>query len=375
MGFGVGGNLPVDGSLFLEFVPQSHQSLLTLMSAFWPVGQFITSVIAWIIIPMPHLSCSSATDCTTMSNLGWRAVQIILGLITVLMVIGRILLFKLHESPKFLVSKGRYNEAVSVLLDLASMNEKSLDLKMEDFEEEFKNLSTQLANVNHDSTSSLSKDNTVMGVLFSKQYLNTTILIWSIWSLVALGIFVLRLRQQYVLWFFAKVLIVEWWWRTSFSCNNISKLFNCVSMLSSGLIRRNVCVRLISRPQIYNGNRNFWSGNCIVLVHTLHFKYRPIGYNMSRWLSPKRHVRCNLYVFHLIPDSYTPEVFPTNVRGTAVGIASSLGRITGCIAPLLTGFFMDISIVLPLYISAAFLCMTAICMALLPIETRGRASI
>jgi len=36
---GVGGNLPVDSAVFLEFLPVSHQYLLTVMSVWWSVGQ------------------------------------------------------------------------------------------------------------------------------------------------------------------------------------------------------------------------------------------------------------------------------------------------------------------------------------------------
>jgi putative MFS transporter len=36
--------------------------------------------------------------------------------------------------------------------------------------------------------------------------------------------------------------------------------------------------------------------------------------------------------------SYTPEVFPTWVRATGVGLSSSFGRIGGILAPLLIGF-------------------------------------
>jgi MFS family permease len=39
MGLGVGGNLPVDGALFLEFLPRADNKLLTLLSAWWPAGQ------------------------------------------------------------------------------------------------------------------------------------------------------------------------------------------------------------------------------------------------------------------------------------------------------------------------------------------------
>ena len=61
LGVGVGGNLPVDGvrptnntlkpeqtddpkALFLEFLPQASQALLTLLSVWWPVGQLIGSL-------------------------------------------------------------------------------------------------------------------------------------------------------------------------------------------------------------------------------------------------------------------------------------------------------------------------------------------
>lgn len=44
MGTGVGGNLPVDGALFLEFLPFSSGSLLTMLSLWWPVGQLLASL-------------------------------------------------------------------------------------------------------------------------------------------------------------------------------------------------------------------------------------------------------------------------------------------------------------------------------------------
>jgi Major Facilitator Superfamily len=44
MGLGVGGNLPVDGALFLEFLPFESNKLLTLLSVWWPVGQLIASI-------------------------------------------------------------------------------------------------------------------------------------------------------------------------------------------------------------------------------------------------------------------------------------------------------------------------------------------
>ena len=39
--FGVGGNLPVDSAIFLEFLPASHQYLLTVLSVDWALAQLL----------------------------------------------------------------------------------------------------------------------------------------------------------------------------------------------------------------------------------------------------------------------------------------------------------------------------------------------
>src|SRR6266480_7546161 len=64
-----GGSLPVDGALLLEFLPYASQNLLTLLSVFWPVGQLVASLVAWIFIP--NFSCDpNGTSCTKEQNMG-----------------------------------------------------------------------------------------------------------------------------------------------------------------------------------------------------------------------------------------------------------------------------------------------------------------
>lgn len=46
IGFGAGGNLPVDGTMFLEFIPGNKQYLLTFLSIWWAIGQVVASLIA-----------------------------------------------------------------------------------------------------------------------------------------------------------------------------------------------------------------------------------------------------------------------------------------------------------------------------------------
>ncbi|KAH0585599.1 hypothetical protein H2248_008829 [Termitomyces sp. 'cryptogamus'] len=71
LGFGVGGNLPVDGALYLEHIPQSYQWTLTLLSVWWAFGQLVASLIAWGFID--NFSCeATATICSKSDNMGWR---------------------------------------------------------------------------------------------------------------------------------------------------------------------------------------------------------------------------------------------------------------------------------------------------------------
>lgn len=46
IGVGAGGNLPVDGTMFLEFIPGNKQYLLTFLSVWWALGQVVASLIA-----------------------------------------------------------------------------------------------------------------------------------------------------------------------------------------------------------------------------------------------------------------------------------------------------------------------------------------
>lgn len=67
----VGGNLPVDSAIFLEFLPGTHQYLLTVLSIWWAFGQLLGSLVAWPIIS--NYSCqTTATTCARKDNMvGW----------------------------------------------------------------------------------------------------------------------------------------------------------------------------------------------------------------------------------------------------------------------------------------------------------------
>lgn len=72
IGTAAGGNVPVDSIIFLEFVPGSHQWLVTALSAWWNLGQVIVSLISWVFIA--NFNCPSGSTyltCQRQDNMGW----------------------------------------------------------------------------------------------------------------------------------------------------------------------------------------------------------------------------------------------------------------------------------------------------------------
>lgn len=121
LGLGVGGNLPVDAAVFLECLPPNSANILSGLATWWSVGTLIASMLAWAFIP--NYSCAvDAVTCNKADNWGWRYLVLSLGAITFSMFLCRFFFFTLYESPKFLVSRGRQDEAVAAVQGIAHKN-------------------------------------------------------------------------------------------------------------------------------------------------------------------------------------------------------------------------------------------------------------
>ena len=129
--FGVGGNLPVDSAIFLEFLPGSHQYLLTVLSIDWALAQVVATLIAWPILG--NLTCQEGdAPCPRSENAGWRWFIITMGGLTLVMFAVRFLAFKIFESPKYLMGKGRDEDAVKIVHEVARRNGKTSNLTIGD---------------------------------------------------------------------------------------------------------------------------------------------------------------------------------------------------------------------------------------------------
>lgn len=128
---GLGGNIPIDATIALEFLPQSRRFLVSLLSMWQPIGVVAASGIAYgtaakwrcdVKLPSCKAVASGEPCCTVSSNMGWRYNVIVLGAMTLTIFCLRYFAFRFHESPKFLLSRGKEAEAIEVLHKIARFN-------------------------------------------------------------------------------------------------------------------------------------------------------------------------------------------------------------------------------------------------------------
>ncbi len=134
--FGSGGNLVLDTTVFLEYLPSKYQWTLTLMASWWGLGQFVAGLLAWAFLP--NYSCDipghSQTVCNWKTNPGWRYVLFANGALVLVMSLLRVTVIKLRETPKFLVGEGRDAEVVDTLQYIAKRYNRPCSLTLEQFE-------------------------------------------------------------------------------------------------------------------------------------------------------------------------------------------------------------------------------------------------
>jgi putative MFS transporter len=92
-GIGVGGTLPVDYSIFAEYLPaKSRGRYLVLLESFWALGTIAAAGLAWLIVP----------------RVGWRwllAVSALPGILIFFIRRG------IPESPRYLLVSGKSEQA------------------------------------------------------------------------------------------------------------------------------------------------------------------------------------------------------------------------------------------------------------------------
>ena len=364
-GLGTGGNLPVDAAIFLEFLPGSKQYMLTIMSIWWGLGQIVTNLIAWPLLG--NFSCQeNQAVCTREQNMGWRYLLFAMGGIILVLFGIRIFVFKLYESPKYLIGRNMDEKAVEIIHNVAAYNHTTSSLSVD-----------QLLAVETEARQVIASRSTSGLVLLRqrlkqfdashvKSLFSTRKLAWStsliilIWGLIGLAF---PLYNAYLPYFLASRGAELGDGSTAITYRNtlIIALMAIPGSLLAGL--------LVELPRF--GRRGALSlstastGVFLFLSTTARSSNAILGWNCAYNFTSN--------IMYGVLYAYTPEVFSTKDRGTGMGLAATMNRLFGIMAPIIA-IKADLTTSIPIYVSGALFIGAGLIVVLLPYEPMGRSS-
>ncbi|WYZ41790.1 hypothetical protein EsH8_V_000685 [Colletotrichum jinshuiense] len=383
LGFGVGGNLPVDGALFLEFLPDASSSLLTLLSVWWPVGQLCSSLVAWYFIA------------NWPPEQGWRHFVLTIGLITFVMFVVRFFVFRLFESPKFLLSKNRQAEAIAVVHGIAYRNgaktwltEEILDAVVEGVidhdadgdEQQQQNSrysgsgglrgSGMTKNAFRERMRAFSADR--LRPLFKTRTLGlATVIVWFVWATIGMGYPLFNaFLPQYLSHGGAAPPPED---SPDAGATPITPdTYRTYAITSAvGVPGSLLAAYLVDHKSPWLGRRGTLAASSLVSAIFL-FMFVRFGTSPASQLFFSCVEAFSQNIMYGVLYAFTPEIFPAPVRGAGTGMASFLNRAMGLLAPLLAANMPGDGTTTPIYLSGALILAAFVGMCLIPIETRGR---
>ncbi|KAL4788942.1 major facilitator superfamily domain-containing protein [Aspergillus venezuelensis] len=374
IGVGTGGNQPVDSAIFLEFIPATHQYLLTMQSAFWSVGQALAALVGWPLIA--NYTCPSDTpdgECTFQDNLGWRYAYWTFGGLTLAMFLAR-LFFRIYETPKYLLGKGRDQQAVDVVSKIAARNKTTTWLTISHFEAIDAALQIPTTNVPSSDHQSYTNNNqailnrtlqrftpTKLKTLFSTPTLafSTTMLLF-LWCSIGMAY---PLYNSFIpIYLTAK--------GVESGSTSTSETYRTYAIQAVCGIPASILGGFLVEVK-YLGRKGTGSLACLCTGVFLFL------FTRAETQSAVLGFTCAIAFFQNLVYgllySYTPELFPAPVRGTANGLVALFNRLSGLMAPIIAAY-VGVETDIPVWISAALFVLAGVVFLALPVETRGRAA-
>lgn len=337
VGFGVGGNIPVDTTIFLEFIPKKNRTMLVVMSIFQPIGSILSTLLGWTFIPSFSCpseleSCTSSTDgecCSKNMNMGWRYMFYSISALTLLIFGLRFIVFTMLESPAYLIARNEDEKVVRVMQKMASRNGAVTELTLEqlssqtddELEVSYTEESTGVQSLLRKQLSSF--DLSHLQLLFKSPYcVRLTLLTWLIyaadfWGFTLAGVFLPKILLQKG----AQL-------HTSLSDTYLTYILIALAGIPGSLISMYFVWTKISR-RLVMAVSSAMMATSLFLFATVTSSTGNLAFNMVEFF-------CQT-IFNAVLYAWTPEVFESSVRGSATGIAAFWGRLISIVAPLFGG--------------------------------------
>lgn len=285
VGFGLGGELPVAATLMSEYAPSALRGrFIVLLESFWGVGWLVAALISYVLIP----------------KFGWH-IAFIIGALPALYVF----LIRLHmpESIRYLISKGRVNEAREIILTL----EEKLRVESKPFDKDFVDEATPIFKLN-------------VFTLWKPTFRTRTIMLWLAWFGIVFSYYGIFMWLPSIV--FAQGFEVV----KTFEYVLIMTLAQLPGYFAAAWLVDVIGRRLtLSSFLLMSGICAYFFGNAATASGILMWGAAMSFFNLGAWG---------------VIYTYTPELYPTAIRALGSGWAAGFGRIGGMIAPMLVGVLL-----------------------------------
>ncbi len=276
MGLAVGADYSIGSPLLSEFAPSAKRgNYLGILEILWNVGYVVAYLLGYLI------------------NTNWPGLWHITLAASIVPAVACLLVrHGLPESPRWLISKGRSQEAAAIVEKDLNSTLEAEDIGAEQAEE------------------------TRYGLLFSPEYLGRTVFVCTFWICIVLPYFALTFFQPTVL--------------TAIGLGS-SALAGALLGTVIALIGAATGWYLVDRV----GRRQILIGPMFGCALTLFLV--SLGHLLPVWLA----TICFFgYLFSygimsILPGIYPDEVFPTSIRTSGVGLASAASRIGAALGTFL----------------------------------------
>ncbi|KAF8863915.1 MFS general substrate transporter [Acephala macrosclerotiorum] len=364
LGFGGGGNLIMDTTVFIEYLPSNKQWVLTWLAAWWGLGQAIAGFIAWGFLSPLKWNCPNPFDdngirtsvCTYHSNMGWRYVMYTSGVLVLVMSVARITVIRLKETPKYLLGEGKDQQLVEDFHKMAKKYNRPCSITLEQLD------ACGVINSAHAKNAFSVSELTIhfRGLFATKTIGLSTVLIWLSWTLIGLA---------YPLFYV---------FLSSYLASRGADFGN----LSTYDTWRNYALVNISGipgPMLagWMCNLKFLGRKYTMVIGALvtmafFFAYTAIR-NQAQNVGFSCAIAFCLNIYYGTLYAYTPEVLPSAHRATGNGVAVACNRIMGIISAVVATY-ANTSTSVPIYVCAAlYIAMAAVAIAF-PFEPYGKRS-
>lgn len=311
VGLGLGGSLPVASSYFAEFMPRKIRgAMISILESFWAIGTIIIGIVALAI------------------GASWRGLLLFGG--TVLLILP--ILLALPESPRFLMVKGRIKDAEKIMEKIFGVRVKLKKLEK--------------------------KHEKVTIAELWEEFAKTTLMLTVAWFSIAFAYY------GFFIWlpkFLSSTLSITVF--KSFQYFIITAIAQLPGYYSAAYLIEKI------------GRRKTLSGYLLIsgLAGIMFYKFASSGNVSLIMLSAILFSFFNLGAWGAI-YAYTPELYPTNVRGTGTGWAGAMARIGGGLAPIIAGRLMEsYTVGVAVLVIAVVSIAGALDVLLLGEETKGKA--